>query len=615
MEKYTPTDYHALRTGGDIQQRLDFAKSIGNYRVDPNLLRQTIVRSARAYLVQQGLSEAEIEHLAPAPPPAWRGMPTTGTVRVFALLIEFSDELHTNDASIINAALFGTPTTGVPYESLAAYYRRSSYGKLDLSEGTALGWYKASKKRSDIAQTDAGREGLIKEALKHFNDSGHDFRQYDNNGDGVIDYFLVFWTGPDNGWANFWWGYQTTFSDSSFKLDGVSLGKYSWQWESRPVGSAFNPQVSIHETGHALGLPDLYDYDGSVGPDGGVGGLDMMDANQGDHNSFSKWMLEWLMPSIVSSGKQTLTLRPTATTEDAIVIWPGIASGDVFSEMFMVQNRQRIGNDTTLPNEGLLIWHVDASLDGSGRDFAYDNSFTSHKLVRLMEADGREDIEANRGADAGDFYGTGAQFGPTTKPSSTRYDGKASGVNVRYGSKSGTEVTAVFELQAPAVAAIYEHSNYTGRSQTLDVGRYDIGQLTIGNDVISSVKVPWGWKVTLYEHAHFQGDTRVITADTPALAGFNDKTSSIVVRGSDPAVVIYEHNNYAGRGQVLDVGRYDIGQLTIGNDVISSVKVPPGWKVTLYEHAHFKGTARVITADTSALSGFNDKTSSIVVER
>ena len=71
-----------------------------------------------------------------------------------------------------------------------------------------------------------------------------------------------------------------------------------------------------------------------------------------------------------------------------------------------------------------------------------------------------------------------------------------------------------------------------------------------------------------------------------------------------------------GRHQVaVQPGRYDVGQLSFGNDMISSVKVPPGWKVTLYQHAGFQGATKVLTADTHTLPDFNDQTSSIVVER
>jgi hypothetical protein len=102
-----------------------------------------------------------------------------------------------------------------------------------------------------------------------------------------------------------------------------------------------------------------------------------------------------------------------------------------------------------------------------------------------------------------------------------------------------------------------------------------------------------------FEVEKVRNDERTINVSVTRLAG----------------VVVYEHSNYAGRRQVLDVGRYDIGQLSIGNDVISSVKVPPGWKVKLYQHSSFQGAQKILTADTHFLSDFNDTTSSIVIER
>lgn len=166
-----------------------------------------------------------------------------------------------------------------------------------------------------------------------------------------------------------------------------------------------------------------------------------------------------------------------------------------------------------------------------------------------------------------------------------------------------------------ALAVVYEHANFGGRYQLLTPGRYDVGQLSIGNDAISSVMVPPGWRVTLYQHAGFQGATLTLITDTPAVsANWNDQASSILVE-ADVLPMVFEHNDYAGRSQALNVGRYDVSQLAIGNDIISSVKVPAGWKVTLFEHAGFQGAAKVITANTPGLPDFNDRASSLVVER
>ena len=54
-------------------------------------------------------------------------------------------------------------------------------------------------------------------------------------------------------------------------------------------------------------------------------------------------------------------------------------------------------------------------------------------------------------------------------------------------------------------ATIFQHANYAGNSQALGVGKYNIADLTIGNDKLSSLKVPSGLRVTLYQHSNFPG--------------------------------------------------------------------------------------------------------------
>ncbi len=459
MEPPRAGEIESLRKTGELQKRLEFAKEIGNHKVDSYLLKKAINKTKRMMLQSQGKKLKKINSYLPslAPPPNRQGMPTMGNVRTFTLLIEFKDFTHanTNTRDFIHNRLYGAgDPANSPYESLATYYLRSSYNQLDLRSGNTFAWYKTSYDRSDVKETAAGRESLIKEALDFFNSQGHDFSQYDNNSDGVIDYFLVFWAGPDTGWGNFWWGWQLVFSDTNYKLDGTRLGKYSFQWAEDPVGSNFNNRVSIHETGHALGQADFYDYNDKIGPDGGIGGLDMMHGNKGDHGCFTKWMFGWITPKTIANGRHTLTLNASGTSEDAVIVWPNITTGDLFSEFFMVQNRHRVGNDNTpeIPGDGILIWHIDAHLNSTGRDFLYDNSYSDHKMVRLMEADGREEIEGcKKGGcssvgDAGDYYDSGDSFGPSTTPSSATYDVHRSLVNVYGFSTPGIQMQSTFNI-------------------------------------------------------------------------------------------------------------------------------------------------------------------------
>ncbi len=166
--------------------------------------------------------------------------------------------------------------------------------------------------------------------------------------------------------------------------------------------------------------------------------------------------------------------------------------------------------------------------------------------------------------------------------------------------------------EVPPQVTIFADGNFSGTSQSLGVGRHDFAALTIGNDKLSSLRVPQGLKVTLYEHGGFAGKSWVFTTDTPLVAN-NDMTSSIVVEQVPPQVTIFADGNFAGASQSLGVGRHDFGALTIGNDKLSSLRVPPGLKVTLYEHGGFAGKSWVFTTDTPLVAN-NDMTSSIVVE-
>ncbi len=81
-------------------------------------------------------------------------------------------------------------------------------------------------------------------------------------------------------------------------------------------------------------------------------------------------------------------------------------------------------------------------------------------------------------------------------------------------------------------------------------------------------------------------------------------------------VTIFEHANFQGRSQVLEKGQYDnaLGQISIGNDSLSSLKVSQGLVARLYEHTLFRGAFIDIQSNTAAIElPWNDRVSSIVV--
>ncbi|MCE5230752.1 M6 family metalloprotease domain-containing protein [bacterium] len=417
-----PGQIDAYKKDGSFEKRRAFAEKLGNHRVSPDLVK---------------LKQAE---LSGGPTlqgfPYATGLQSKGTPRIVVLPVDFPDYHATIDDYTISDRLFGNGDGDpgyAPYESMTKYYKRSSYNQLTI-QGDVMPRHRAYHNRS-YYQDNAG--ALISETLNALNYS-HDFSVYDNNGDGKIDYFILFWTGPDEGWASFWWSWNSNITDPNWKIDGKTLGNFSWICENNCIYSynKFDPRTAIHETGHALGLPDYYDYDNSIGPKGGVGQTDMMDCGWHDHNAFSKWLLGWITPGIVGATGSVAksTLRPSGLYGDAVAIMPGMSASNPFAEFYMVQNRahntKTASNDYYMPGEGLTIWHVDARLNSTNDNFRYDNSYTDHKLLKLMEADGGNHIEKNQLAAQADFYTANTYLSPISTPNSSNYLGARTGVTV-----------------------------------------------------------------------------------------------------------------------------------------------------------------------------------------
>ena len=433
------------KADGTWAQRVANAYAIGNHKPAPGLAAH-----ARWRVEQLARQAAGLPELRDPPPARQGGLPTSGSPNVLVLLVDFPDYPHSvnQTQADVDDKFFQDGNGNYPYESIRNYFERASYNTLHI-QGNVLGWYTAANNRSyyEGLGWGYGQEALFMEALAYYDAQGHDFTQYDNDGNGTLDSVYLKYTGPDTGWSGFWWAYQYSWwANPSYTIDGKQLHTYVFGWIANPENADYDVHTDIHETGHALGLPDYYDYDDSVGPDGGIGGLDMQHDNVGDWNCFSKFLVDWITPTTIVMGAQTLTLNPSGTSQDCVLIMPGVTPGDIFDEYFMVQYRKAsTGNDPATYPTGLAIWHVDSTLDGTGNDWLYDNSYTAHKLLRRMEADGLEEIETGDGhADAGDFYIPPSVFGPLTAPNSDDYTPAATNALVYEISEPGAAITANF---------------------------------------------------------------------------------------------------------------------------------------------------------------------------
>src|SRR3990172_9249534 len=125
--------------------------------------------------------------------------------------------------------------------------------------------------------------------------------------------------------------------------------------ESSPIG------VIAHEFGHDLGLPDLYDTDGSS--NGGVGEWDIMATGSWNGSprgtqpahmtAWAKIKLGWLTPTVVTSALLGQSIGRAETNPVAFQLV--IRTSSAGDEYFLVENRQATGFDASLPGAGLLV--------------------------------------------------------------------------------------------------------------------------------------------------------------------------------------------------------------------------------------------------------------------
>ena len=90
-----------------------------------------------------------------------------------------------------------------------------------------------------------------------------------------------------------------------------------------------------------------------------------------------------------------------------------------------------------------------------------------------------------------------------------------------------------YQTAQNSVVTVYSDMNYGGYAVGLPLGEHDMAALAaygIINDDISSLKVPSGYKVTLYDNSGFGGESRTYTSDASYVGDdFNDRCTSIKV--------------------------------------------------------------------------------------
>lgn len=364
------------------------------------------------------------------------GLPSVGTYDVLVIPVEFTDCEYTDEQLADLDLAFNDTTGATGWESVKSFYQKSSGGKLNLNfkiMGVNYGYkgqvFNTGDESTNYTKTD-DEKALIEKALAQLNAAGADLSKFDSNGDDCIDAVYMMYSRPfeekDN---DFWWAYVYYYgiqNGENYSVDGVQPYFYFWasqtfMYDDTTTGVSVNAETFIHETGHLLGLDDYYDYNSGVGSDQGLGGAAMMDWNMGDHDPYSKLMLGWITPTVISTNKtENINLADDDKTNDVLLV--RLDGGtDYLCEYLLIDVYNATGLNEWRSYKlyggasyGARIIHISSAVTNPYNSDDYqsftddNNSCSQNPLIKLIEADGGNSKFADTGlAKAADLWKTG----------------------------------------------------------------------------------------------------------------------------------------------------------------------------------------------------------------
>ncbi|MGQ9515592.1 MAG: immune inhibitor A domain-containing protein [Thermoproteota archaeon] len=269
--------------------------------------------------------------------------PTTGEQRTLVIAVKFSDITSTShDLKYLQDLVF---------MKMDDYFREVSYNKTFFS-GEVIGWYTLPREYSYYVNATSKR--ILRTRLEEIVHDTVEATDRDVYYPGYERIYLVF-NGEFIPMGSV--GLLTIETE-----DGNVKVSISWISEIEPLG------VWVHETGHNLGLPDLYDTEGN---EEFVGRWDPMAEGAWNHgglspahfSSYGKLKLGWIPREqtldLLMGQDDSIALEALEERERGFKV-VRISLGE--NRYYLVEVRKKVGYDLYLPDSGVLLLYIDESI-------------------------------------------------------------------------------------------------------------------------------------------------------------------------------------------------------------------------------------------------------------
>lgn len=364
-----------------------------------------------------------------------------GKKKCLVILANFADTKfkpeHTLDLykQIINGENYSDETLGFK-GSVRDYFKAQSGGLFEI-DFDVVGPVDLPKGYAGYGKNDAsGRDQaalvypMVEDAVNLAKDQVTDWKQYDWDGDGLVEEVFVLYAGhgqakypqdPDLVWPH------KSAIDPMTVADGVKVSVYACSSELGATEAIDGIGAFCHEFSHCMGLKDHYDINGRGY---GTGFWDIMcfgcyNGNSflpAEYNSYEKMFCGWKEPIVLNAEPQKIEgMKALAAGGDTYIFY----NDGNENEYYMLENRQKTGWDAALPGEGLIVLHVDYS-KGAWEDNQVNYNAARQRMTVIPADNTLGSTDEDKAGDAWPYQGNNSLTN-YSRPACTVYNANTDG--------------------------------------------------------------------------------------------------------------------------------------------------------------------------------------------